>query len=103
MEVTGSNPVAPTIFCKGLPGIRRRSGFDSHQLAAQLCQHPAEVDCEGIADDLKVQLLQGGFLTHDLRDQLDEIRVRYRDARLNYPLILTLTTTMDCNLGCYVA
>jgi uncharacterized protein len=81
--------------------VIKLSGFDAPQLAGQLCQHPAEVNCETIADDLRVQLVQGGFLTPNPQDQLDEIRLRYREARFNYPLVLTLTTTMDCNLGCY--
>jgi uncharacterized protein len=77
------------------------TGADSRPFALQLCQHPVQIDCEGIADDLKLQLVQGGFLTPNPQDQLDEIRLYYQSARSNYPLVLTLTTTMDCNLGCY--
>jgi len=77
------------------------SGSDSRELAESGCRYPSEVDCERVDDGLKAQLLEGGFIALDERGQLDEIRDRYQSARSSYPLVLTLTTTMDCNLGCY--
>jgi uncharacterized protein len=47
------------------------------------------------------QLQNGGFVTADPADQMKVIRERFRAARSDYPVVLTLTTTMDCNLGCY--
>jgi hypothetical protein len=77
------------------------SGLDSCRLAAVLCGEPIEIACEQLSDELQAQLIHGGFLTHNPEHQMDEIRRRYRQARSEYPLVLTLTTTMDCNLGCY--
>jgi uncharacterized protein len=92
---------AGLLFSAFSGAIVKLSGSDSIQLASHLCQFPREVDGGEISDDLISQLTDGGFLTHNPEEQLDEIRRRYRDARLNYPLVITLTTTMECNLGCY--
>lgn len=47
------------------------------------------------------RLVEGGFLTSSYSAQLKEIRARYWGAREDAPMVVTLTTTLDCNLGCY--
>lgn len=47
------------------------------------------------------KLIKDGFLVEENRNELLEIRELYWKARGETPLVLTLTTTMDCNLGCY--
>ena len=92
---------AGLLFSAFSGAIVKLSGSDSSRLASVLCQFPREVNCEEISDDLRVQLADGGFLTRNPEEQVDEVRRRYRAARFNYPLVMTLTTTMECNLGCY--
>lgn len=46
-------------------------------------------------------LVRNGFLLEENRDELDEIRELYWKSRGDTPMVMTLTTTMDCNLGCY--
>lgn len=47
------------------------------------------------------KLLSLGIIVPDDFDELKAIRKKYLDARKNTPMTLTLTTTQDCNLGCY--
>ena len=42
-----------------------------------------------------------GFVTLDDKAQFEEIRARFAHARRSTPMVLTITTTLDCNLGCY--
>lgn len=46
-------------------------------------------------------ITRNGFLVNDNRDELEEIRELYWKSRGETPMVITLTTTMDCNLGCY--
>lgn len=43
----------------------------------------------------------GAVLIQNHFDELQAIRERYWRARGETPVVLTITTTMDCNLGCY--
>jgi uncharacterized protein len=53
-------------------------------------------------DDSVLELfLSNGFLVQSYRNELEEIRERFWTARGITPMVLTITTTMDCNLGCY--
>jgi uncharacterized protein len=45
--------------------------------------------------------IKNGFIVEDHRDELLEIRELYWKSRGATPIVLTMTTTMDCNLGCY--
>ena len=45
--------------------------------------------------------LKNGFLVEENRDELLEIQEKYWEARGESPVVYTITTTMDCNLGCY--
>jgi uncharacterized protein len=46
-------------------------------------------------------LVRGGFVIPPGFDELVAIREVYAKARSDTPIVLTVTTTMDCNLGCY--
>jgi uncharacterized protein len=46
-------------------------------------------------------LLDGGFIVEEGYNELEEVRERFWNARGATPPILTITATMDCNLGCY--
>jgi uncharacterized protein len=47
------------------------------------------------------QFRAAGFLVPTEKDELAEVRERFRRARVETPIVLTITTTMDCNLACY--
>lgn len=76
-------------------------GRDGERLASALCGKPRTFESDRVDDALLEQLVQGGFLSKDGDDELLEIRHRYLAARRETPLVITVTTTMDCNLGCY--
>jgi len=59
------------------------------------------VDTESLPDALLADLLAGGFVVSAGCDELQAVRARFWEARRETPLALTLTTTLDCNLGCY--
>lgn len=49
-----------------------------------------------------LQELQNGlYIIEESVDELDYIRQRYRYHKQNDALMVTVATTMDCNLGCY--
>lgn len=53
------------------------------------------------ADDLVAELIRGGILVNEERDELGEIRLQSRAARFaNTALSLTIAPTMACNFCC---
>ena len=52
-------------------------------------------------EELTTRLLHSGFLLGPDVDEVATVRQRYWAARRNAPVVLLITTTMDCNLGCY--
>jgi uncharacterized protein len=60
-----------------------------------------EVREGSLPPDVYGQLSGGGFIVPGEMDELLQIRERFRRARSDTPMALTITTTMDCNLGCY--
>jgi uncharacterized protein len=76
-------------------------GADAAGFAQQLSGETIEVDGELLAAEVLEQMREGGFLIASGTDELLAIRRRFAAARGETPLVLTLTTTMDCNLGCF--
>jgi uncharacterized protein len=54
-----------------------------------------------LSDDVTGSLVDGSFLVPEDRNELALVRERFWSARTNTPLVLTITTTQDCNLGCF--
>jgi uncharacterized protein len=79
----------------------RFEGGDALELAQVLSGPREEVFLEDFDAPLDQQLPAGGFVVADDQDEVATIRERYWQARRASPLVLTLTTTLDCNLGCY--
>ena len=79
----------------------RVAGRDACNLARLLCGPPRSISAGAIPRVLFVTLRRGGFLVEQTFDELGAIRERYWSARGRTPMVLTLTTTQDCNLGCY--
>ena len=81
--------------------VLRLGGGDSSELADAFCSGIVEVSRSILPPTLFDQLKTGGFVIPSGTDELEIIRERFRMARILTPLVVTLTTTMDCNLGCY--
>lgn len=77
------------------------AGSDVADLAATLVDSRQHVDLECLPESVFSDLLDGGFLAPLQADEVKGIRDRYWTARRKTPMVLTITTTMDCNLGCY--
>ena len=76
-------------------------GGDGLRLAENICGGSSQLDVDLFPLPLLEQLMSGGFLVVDKASEHAEIRAVYWRAREQTPMVLTITTTMDCNLGCY--
>src|SRR5262249_28825318 len=47
------------------------------------------------------ELIRGHFFLPSSFDEAVNLKERYEHCRRNSPFYVTITTTMDCNLGCY--
>ncbi len=77
------------------------TGEDASELAAMLTGQISEWRSTDLPEKLLETLCGGGFLVESGTNEVLLVRERYRLARGWTPLVVTLTTTMDCNLGCY--
>ena len=77
------------------------NGPDAVSVGELLASQHRVVDIEGFPDNLLTDLFAGSFLVPASFDELQAVRDRFWEARRETPLALTLTTTLDCNLGCY--
>jgi uncharacterized protein len=90
------------VFFNSFSGaILRLDGPSAHDLTKILCDPYQRIDPIQLNDNLINELIKGRFLLGIEVDELHEIRERYWNARGETPAVLTITTTMDCNLGCY--
>lgn len=79
----------------------RLAGADVIAVADMLCGPPPGLGLRDLPRSLVIDLRRGGFLVDEAFDELAAIREQYWVARGRTPMVLTLTTTQDCNLGCY--
>ena len=89
------------IFNARVGSLLRLEGADSVALAENLVKSVAVFDASDVPSTLLTELVRNNFLVDSAFDELTAIRKRFQDAREDTPLVLTITTTMDCNLGCY--
>lgn len=81
--------------------VLRFGDRDAPLLAVYLSSACNPFEKEAVPKAVFEQLLGGHFIVSAATDELAQIRERYHKARKDTPMVLTLTTTMDCNLGCY--
>lgn len=81
--------------------VLRLNGVDALELGQALCGGVVELTETILPQLLFGQLVANGFIVPSGTDELAIIRRRYTQARGETPLVVTLTSTMDCNLGCY--
>lgn len=89
------------LYNAGSGAVIRLAGGDAGRIADCLAGPPHPIAPEEWPPELVLQLIEGGFLVPAAMDEVGIIRERYREARRRTPMTLTITTTMDCNLGCY--
>jgi uncharacterized protein len=77
------------------------AGPDGAALASALEDPARSFSSDEFHGEVLGHLRDGGFLVDDAVDELQVIRDRYWHARGATPVVLTVATTMDCNLGCY--
>ncbi len=76
-------------------------GADAISLANYLCQSPRIVDVSELSSEFLAEMVTCGFLVYEDQDEVEAIANRFNEARTETPAVLTITTTQDCNLGCY--
>lgn len=76
-------------------------GEAAASLGAELSSAVQAWSSEGWQADVLDRLIQGGFLVDPDFDEVAEVRRRFWDARREAPMVVTITTTLDCNLACY--
>lgn len=76
-------------------------GRDGGTLADSLLDPSFCYSDEDVPAPVALELREGGFVVDKHFDELQNIRERYWNARGVTPPVLTITTTMNCNLGCY--
>ncbi len=80
----------------------RLHGVGGDVLAARMLSDPAaEATLADVPAAVRRELRGGGFVVPPSLNELEAIHRLYRRARTETPMIVTITTTMDCNLGCY--
>lgn len=89
------------LFNASTGATMRLGGRDADELSGVLSGPPTDFPADALDDLLVAQMRRTGFLVEAGTDEVDPIRERYWAARGNAPIVLLVTTTMDCNLGCY--
>ncbi len=89
------------LFNAASGAVVRLNGADSERMARYLCQPPGEIEPDAFDPGVWRQLRDGSFVVPAGSDETESIRQRYWRARADTPMVVTITTTMDCNLGCY--
>ncbi|MES0030406.1 radical SAM protein [Mesorhizobium sp. M0040] len=82
-------------------GLMVLEGRDAIELGAVLLQPGLRLSGDEFSPDLLSRLRSGGYLVAQANDEITEIRERFWRARGEAPVVITITTTMDCNLACY--
>jgi uncharacterized protein len=89
------------VFNANTGSVLRIEGDDAEELSELLTRANATVVEESLGSPVAATLRRGGFLVDSAFDELGMTRERYWTARGSAPVVLLVTTTMDCNLGCY--
>ena len=76
-------------------------GDDAAALAERLMQPGGSWRAGDWPPEVFSRLLEGGFLVAPDADEHGEVQRRFHAARREAPVVVTVTTTLDCNLACY--
>jgi uncharacterized protein len=89
------------LFNASTGGVVRLDGGDSAELAELLAGPRTTLTEDELGEELTGRLWRNGFLVDPDADEVEPVRERYWTARGQAPIVLVVTTTMECNLGCY--
>lgn len=81
--------------------VLRLGGPDAEELSALLSGDRTLISQRALDEALIIRLRRNGFLVDPDFDEVAAVQEHYWAARGNAPVVLVVTTTMDCNLGCY--
>jgi uncharacterized protein len=89
------------LFNGNTGSVLRLQGTDAAELSKLLSGPRVLVPGDAFGEELAARLQRNGFLLDPDVDEVAVVRERYWAARGSAPVVLVVTTTMDCNLGCY--
>jgi uncharacterized protein len=89
------------LYNSGTGALTQFEGRDALALAAAMTAPATSFEDLQFDETTLSDLRRGGFLVRSPESEVAVIRKRFRHARGETPAVLTITTTMDCNLGCY--
>ncbi|MFE4512737.1 radical SAM protein [Kitasatospora sp. NPDC056783] len=89
------------LFNTSTGSVMRFDGPQAEEATALLSGNRRLVAPDSFGERLTARLRRNGFLVDPEFDEVAEVRERYWTARGSAPAVLLVTTTMDCNLGCY--
>lgn len=99
--VVQSDGPRSALFNASSGGLMMLEGPDTDKLGEALLQPRLKFSGSEFPSDLLARLRGGGYLVPESSDEVVEIRDRFWRARGAAPVVITVTTTMDCNLACY--
>lgn len=88
------------LFNTASGALMRLEGEQAASLG-ELMESPQSRIADHLPDETRKEFFRSGFLVRFDADEVGAIRERFWTARGGTPAVLTITTTMDCNLGCY--
>lgn len=94
-------PGGTLLYNANTGALLRLTGVHAPSLSRSLCEPGRSVHAGRMSRELVRDLRSGGFCIPRDHDELREIRQRFWTARQETPIVLTITTTMECNLACY--
>jgi uncharacterized protein len=89
------------LFNASTGGVMKLEGRHAAELSELLAGARTAVSEDDLGEELTSRLWRNGFLVDPGADEVEPVRDRYWTARGRAPVVLVVTTTMDCNLGCY--
>lgn len=89
------------IYNSASGAVLELEGTDAQELLDALAGDRVRIAAGSLPNELWQQLCREKFLIADDEDEIAEQRDRFLKARGHTPPVITITTTMDCNLGCY--
>ncbi len=93
--------VSGTLFNALTGALVALDGEDADALGRDLMDPATAIGADAVDREFFALLRRNGFLVEADADEVAVVRERFWRARGETPAVLTITTTIDCNLGCY--
>ena len=89
------------LYNTGSGALIKLDGEGAHSLAQSLTGSKRTWRFQDVPSSVHEILVRGKFLVPNELDEVAEVRRSFWKARTSTPIVLTITTTQDCNLGCF--